>query len=384
MAEQRPGWVSAPHVRGTITVLFSCIKALLIPLYSSFHVDIPAHPTSALVRLTRRLNWVLVGLVMPEIIVVLSLAQNTDARATRSSGLFKKWTLTHGFYIVMGGFVLVSKDGSRRTATFSQLVRLNETHPSLLAPISGITKEDISDRSKSDALVKVIALAQVVYLLGQLIGRAVQGLPVTPLEIATVAYVPIAALIYVAWWSKPQDVALPTEIDIGDLSVDSIPDWPVSDPSARFDGWRSVVIHRMQANAKPSDLHLNGFAFLLASIFGGIHLASWNFDFPTHLEQRLWRLAAIFALICGASFHILANTLRRLLQGKFAPKREDPALAEHTSIAILLWLYDYLGYLLLPMYAFSRVYIIFEAVYSLRSLPSRAFDLPSWVQYIPS
>lgn len=321
---------------------------------------------------------------MPEIVVVLSLAQHSDSRATRSGGLFKNWTMMHGFYIIMGGFVLVSHDGTRRTANYHQLKLLNEHHPDLLAPISSLRKEDIADKSKADALVKIIALSQVANLLTQCIGRAIQNLPVTPLEIATVAYVPIAALTYIAWWSKPQDIAVPTVIPIGNLDVTSIPDWNQDESANNLGSWRSVVVHRMQANARPTDWHLNLFALVLASVFGGVHLLSWSYPFPSSLEMHLWRLASVFALICGFCFHVLVNALRRMLQGKRAPKREELTLSKQTTATITLWFYDYFGYLLIPMYVFSRVYIVFESLYSLRSLPPRTFDIPAWTQYVPS
>ncbi|KAE9394458.1 hypothetical protein BT96DRAFT_738867, partial [Gymnopus androsaceus JB14] len=208
------GWVSSPNTRGTMTIIFTCLKALLIPLYSAFHVDIPTYPAGSFTRLYRRFKWTVVGLIMPEIAVVLSLAQHSDSWASKDSDLFQRWTLTHGFYITMGGFVIVRNDKQRLPVNFKQLVILKQHRPDFIPWLSALTRESIADKSKADALVKIIALTQTTYLLAQVIGRAVQGLPVSPLETVTAAYVPVTVLIYIAWWNKPQDVAVPIEIHV--------------------------------------------------------------------------------------------------------------------------------------------------------------------------
>lgn len=117
------------------------------------------------------------------------------------------WTTTHGFWIAMGGFHQYSGD--------TPTVYLTPTHvltliaDGLLIPPS---EEDIKDRSKGDSFSKVIVLIQTLWFMTQCITRYMEHLPITELEIATVAYtIPILG-IYICWWSKPLGVSQPIQI----------------------------------------------------------------------------------------------------------------------------------------------------------------------------
>ncbi len=68
------------------------------------------------------------------------------------------------------------------------------------------------EKSKSDGLVKSIAAVQAVCLAVQCIARTVQGLEATPLEISTIAYIPISLLSYGFWWCEPFNVRYPIAV----------------------------------------------------------------------------------------------------------------------------------------------------------------------------
>ena len=46
----------------------------------------------------------------------------------------------------------------------------------------------------------------------QCIGRAVEHLPVTHLEIVTLAYVATSFVIFIFWWNKPLDIHRPVRV----------------------------------------------------------------------------------------------------------------------------------------------------------------------------
>ena len=75
-----------------------------------------------------------------------------------------------------------------------------------------ITKEEIDDRSKGDALSKGIALLQITWFIIQLIARRVQGLTITELELTTAALAGLNSVMYLFWWSKPLGVQFPIVI----------------------------------------------------------------------------------------------------------------------------------------------------------------------------
>jgi hypothetical protein len=67
-----------------------------------------------------------------------------------------------------------------------------------------IRQLEVLDRS--DALVKALALVQIVYLILQLVARKVGGLPSTQLEIATLAFSAASFITYILYWNRPQGV----------------------------------------------------------------------------------------------------------------------------------------------------------------------------------
>ena len=97
-----------------------------------------------------------------------------------------------------------------------------------------ISKEDIVDKSKADNLSKMISMVQALWMLAQIIGRLVVDLPVTLLEVNTLAHVICALIIYILWWDKPKLINEPTK-----LRGDWVP--PVSSymyMSSQISGWR--------------------------------------------------------------------------------------------------------------------------------------------------
>jgi hypothetical protein len=77
---------------------------------------------------------------------------------------------------------------------------------------SFISKHDIKDRSKTDAFSKVFAIVQSSWLVVQSITRVASGLSLSQLELATMAYIIPAAVIYGFWLEKPFGVEHVTTI----------------------------------------------------------------------------------------------------------------------------------------------------------------------------
>jgi len=152
------------------------------------------------------------------------------------------WTVAHGHFLVMGGFHVVEppEDPDRstheaktdtRAAPMSSLVveEINrETEkgrgPSEKKPEGRVTiltlellrklvkdpdfeiqkaENEITDRSKGDALSKLIFALQSTWFILQCIGRRVQGLDLTQLELTTLALASLNGITFVLWWDKP-------------------------------------------------------------------------------------------------------------------------------------------------------------------------------------
>ena len=135
----------------------------------------------------------------------------------------------------MGGFTLVDpaqkyakpkeRDGSVLTVDYFQ------EHPDIDIP--HLTSEDIEDRSKGDALSKIIAILQTSWFIVQCIARGQQRLAITELELVTLALASLNAVTFGIWWHKPLGVQEPVRIYLKTEKVkviDSVPAVRFSSP----------------------------------------------------------------------------------------------------------------------------------------------------------
>ena len=83
----------------------------------------------------------------------------------------------------------------------------------------GMSEESIRDKSDADTTVKLLALAQVSWFVGQSIMRRAHHLPLSPLETMTISYIPLVAITYFFCWVKPKDVMTPSVVDLPDMAV---------------------------------------------------------------------------------------------------------------------------------------------------------------------
>ncbi|EKM55006.1 uncharacterized protein PHACADRAFT_255297 [Phanerochaete carnosa HHB-10118-sp] len=109
----------------------------------------------------------------------------------------------------MGGFVLDSSS-TPVFGTETQLV----LSPAMMAVmmkhapdiIPDISEDHIRRQSKSNALAKALLVLQLIYFSASCVARLVQELPLSLLEVWTLAHALGAILVYVVWWKKPFDI----------------------------------------------------------------------------------------------------------------------------------------------------------------------------------
>jgi hypothetical protein len=126
------------------------------------------------------------------------------------------WTLVHGFYAVMGGFVIDTTEAGepflphgKHQATLTTCgVRFVARRA--LRSLPDLRKEDIQDKSKADPLVKAIVCVQAAYFCIQCVARLVSSLPLSLLELNTFAHAICTLLIYLLWWDKALDIEQPS------------------------------------------------------------------------------------------------------------------------------------------------------------------------------
>lgn len=242
----------------------------------------------------------------------------------------------------------------------------------LIRKLPSFESNVIDDKSKSDGLIRCLAVIQVIWLTIQLIARHKYGMSSTALEISTLASAMTAFAVYIVEWPKPKDINVPFYID-ADAAV-SPPTFAIiadATPNTYAQPRRyympAGVIHQV-IDDKYQVKHVQRFYICVTvisiMIFGGIHLFSWNFPFPTHLEQIMWRIAVLI-VIAAPTFIVMINLIENIRDK--CPIEERPKWP--AGIAA-------------PLYIISRVFMIVESFRSLWYLPSDAF-IATWVANAP-
>lgn len=88
-----PSFVGSPDIRGTMTILWSCVITIIACLYTALHLNVPGD-TKALPMLREKFKWVVIGLVAPEVVLYLASSQFLDARRL-SKELMLLWRQQH-------------------------------------------------------------------------------------------------------------------------------------------------------------------------------------------------------------------------------------------------------------------------------------------------
>ncbi|KAF9030519.1 hypothetical protein BDP27DRAFT_1349079 [Rhodocollybia butyracea] len=216
-----PGGLSqvAPNTSSTRTVpeiVWSCLTTIFACTWVAVHPNIPSRHDSDQDLLWRRVKILAVALIAPEYIILWAANQLWSAKkAVKELHNYpgcSDWTLTHGMFLVMGGFVLTKESGEIiGVLQASELATLLKEDSILLPSISS---SEIMDKSKGDVVSKTLVLVQTTWFTAQVISRVFQHLPITELEITTVAFASLNILTYILWWTKPLDVRHPIQLSM--------------------------------------------------------------------------------------------------------------------------------------------------------------------------
>jgi hypothetical protein len=270
--------------------------------------------------------------------------------------------------------------------------REGETHGRCL-PV--ITEEDICDRSKSDGFTKVFAFIQCAWLVTQCGTRAAVGLPLTELELMTLAFIVAALVMYSFWRYKPFDVQRATILLCpierarevrSRLRRKSQPsqDWTVRgerhqrNVTAReerrqrnvtgdgFEGYLwGVVNHLIITDDCRIDMGPEGFKNIMFITIGIVisclHILAWSWSFPSHTIQILWR---VFSVAATCSLPVLLIPTHSLDTGFCG------LCGIILAVCIVVYVISRLGLIVLVFYCFS-------------SMPAAVYETVSWNAVFP-
>ena len=279
-----------------------------------------------------------------------------------------EWTLVHAEFAVAKGFRVKGPESDEMAPADegSSLRKAVESGQINEPPIS---KEKLKSRSKSDGVVKLVALLQITWFGLQALFRAIQHLQVTALEIMTVAFFVLAVLIYAFFWNKPQDIEYPIIIKLQNADPNGLKGSPGGNVATKSHGDTKVWFtdEKYAAWADDDSFFVVILAFV-APLFGAIHCLAWDAPFPTPKEALAWR-------ICAVATTSLPLVDAAILITGFLDLIDD---GKNESVAML--------FLLTPMalYAIARITLITLAFMTLRALPADAFQTIAWTNYVPN
>ena len=322
--------------------------------------------------------------------------------------LGRQWSTTHGFFIIMGGFHLFErnhKDMGEDNRNISQEddKPLHPLQARDLEDCNGYesfimpTKVEIQDKGKSDWLAKLLVLLQTSWFIMQCIARAREHLPVTHLEIVTLAYAAMNFVIYIFWWNKPLNVNRPVRVfrklDPNAASDSNRPhrsrpiEWKftleeigeglqtlvklIVTGEGNVDLGREDRVPRFWADDRRGGYVViaDGIVLGVGVCFGAIHCIAWYFSFPTPTELLMWRISSV-AITAVPIYMPLVIVFGALLSNTYF----------HKFGITIFFLSPLSGGIL---YIIARTITLVLAFTSLRDLPPGAYQTVHWTTFIP-
>ena len=403
-------YVSSPDARGTLEILWSSLFTIFACTWTIQHPNIPEQRDNRSPR-GGDLHWrfgsiyesvtlAIYTIIAPEIVILVAIVELTLARenSRKLKQEFKQdgvlWTMSHSFFANMGGYII-------RTSRMEDHAYHDPYHLTAdniydlrrsghLKKLPDVTEEELHDRSKSDSLLKAIALGQILWSIMQIIARGLQKLTISPLELSVLAYAACSIIIYALYWKKPKSVQIPSTIAWDQNMIPSValkileksettPSlvWQYLVPRNSALRARRPVGSPIQNMGLPS---LNIYwtvpsvvGFTSAAIFGGIHCVGWNFDFPSRVELMTWRCASVYTAVFGLFISLWFWFFDGFLR---IPTRAS------NNINNILDLRDWGVMSMTYLYVAARLFILVEVFRTLFYLPPDAFT-STWTSSIP-
>jgi hypothetical protein len=386
-------------VRSIWSILWSCVFTLVACVWLSVHPNMPC-PTEGWIRKTsRRMGLVLLAIIAPEYIAFFALKQRSRAQRilelpdgmchvfshqikslTSDRSAPPHWELPHGFFAVMGGFMSSDSIGRLFPAvpgwnsmTFSDF------------EWGEMTAADIADKGKGDFLLTLLVVLQVLWFILGLVSRAASGLAISQFEVITCGYILSACITYIAWWHKPYCAERYIYVERKTNRVlrtgltkrkfaDMVSAFVSASSSADITKRKRVPmlftgLHEGQFINQGPDVKVALVGLLLATAFGGIHVATFTFPFPTPIEQLMWRISAL--CVAGIPLGLLLlfflwNAARRSWVQRILDFCSDVASIFGTSV-----------------YVAARLVLLVLQFTSLRAQPKSIFAQVFWTEYLP-
>ena len=280
--------------------------------------------------------------------------------------------------------------------------------------IPDISEESITDRVEDSSLSKGLLIFQIAWFFLNCASRIIQRLPLSTLEVSTIAHGFCTLITYGVWWFKPHNVAagtlmwgeearqvhallMCTEKDydealwmVGRIAAGEYRTAGNGDTETRV-VLAAKALQRLPNPERPP-LHPfrgsigswapgsfswdavvpNGFRECITiaappMLYGLVHFIAWNARFPTFLECILWRVAAFAVTSSGLVMVAWGLTMLQLR-----------SCLGRDSIFIKLGMFA-----VLFVYTLASGFLLTESIRQLFYLEPAAYRIPSWSNHFP-
>jgi hypothetical protein len=258
--------------------------------------------------------------------------------------------------------------GDRWSVDANQLLLARELR--IIGSLPSLSTERVSDLNKEDVFVKLLAISQIVWLCLQLGMRLGQAVPTTQLEVMTMGYALCSTITYFLLFDQPKDVMTVVEVEAARYPTSTEMSSIASIGPSVFGFFRSTVsIPNHSTHQCGSSLEIAlGSSFALI-VFGSLHFAAWNYEFPTPTELTLWRVSTVLTITI-----VPATFMARFLALQFNAITKSPSsTGSWVSVQFCI---------LAPLFVAARLFILVEVIRSLAYQPPGSYKT-TWAAYVP-
>lgn len=299
-------------------------------------------------------------------------------------------TKTHGYFIGMGGFHLFEGSTPLHPLDREFVVPLI-----LRGTIKAPTEVEIQDKSKTNGLTHALVFFQTLWFATNCLVRAASSLPITKLEVVTIAYILIYVWIYITLWGRPHYVDRPIPLQkavVGTPDQRRNPraegDHPLYVPFLNLveNRDRSVDLSNMKRvpitySGNPN-IYREGTlsrVFISFPISAAVHCISWSSKSLSFAEMVLWRLFSLgfFALFIGPLAAFIAMFIAEETERWLGRQHYKKSSASHPFAFHVLVLASF------ALYSVARIGLVALAIIDLREVPRKGYEEIYWTTFIP-
>jgi hypothetical protein len=268
------GWqFDDDRTRSTWAIVWTCFSTMIACTWTAVHPPVPKRDTPDLLILTGKACNLFLAILAPELLTLAAadnfyraksmaaLCNSVQIRKDSEKGGLEpsplkharpleltqtltdvklhpvqtEWSIAQGFCINMRGLVLKTQDdwtypiGSTNVQAFIDAGVIK---------CSDFSDRDIKDRTKADSFAKAFTVLQTSWAMCNIVARAAYNLPISLIELTTVAYVACFIITYALWWHKPKDMTTPIMINLPYARDDKdMPHQVRNILDARREGW---------------------------------------------------------------------------------------------------------------------------------------------------